>query len=98
MPWDRPIAVVSRLFPGFGLNFGRSGLTSVSVGGRGAHYMVGKRGSRATVGLPGTGLSYTVAPHHHRGRRRPAARHGSIISGLIGLFLLYLLFRVLAGI
>jgi hypothetical protein len=66
------------LFPGFGLNFGRSGLTSVSVGGRGAHYMVGKRSSRATVGLPGTGLSYTVAPHHHRGRRRPAARHSSL--------------------
>jgi hypothetical protein len=37
-----------------------------------------------------------VAPHHRR--RRPAARHGSIISGLIGLFLLYLLFRALGGI
>src|SRR5438445_8092328 len=84
-----------KLFPGFSLNFGRSGLTSVSAGVRGAHYTVGRRGPRATVGLPGTGLSYTVTSHH---RRRPAARHGSIISGLIGLFLLYLLFRALAGV
>jgi hypothetical protein len=71
-------------------------LTSVSAGVRGAHYTVGRRGPRATVGLPGTGLSYTVTPHDRR--RRPAAGHGSIISGLIGLFLLYLLFRALAGI
>jgi hypothetical protein len=36
-----------------------------------------------------------VSPHH---RRRRQARHGSIVGGLVGLFLLYLLFRALAGI
>jgi hypothetical protein len=85
------------LFPGFGLNFGKSGLTSVSVGRRGVHYTVERRGARATVGLPGTGLSYTLAPHHHRGQRRPAARHGSILGGIVALFLLYVIFRVLVG-
>jgi Protein of unknown function (DUF4236) len=84
------------LFPGVSLNLGRSGLTSVSVGPRGAHYTVGRRGPRATVGLPGTGLSYTMAPHHRR--RGRAARHGSILGGLVALFLLYVLFRVLVGI
>jgi Protein of unknown function (DUF4236) len=84
------------LFPGFSLNLGRSGLTSVSVGTRGAHYTVGRRGPRATVGLPGTGLSYTMAPHHRR--RRRAARHGSIVGGLLALFVLYVLFRMLAGV
>jgi hypothetical protein len=84
------------LFPGFSLNLGRSGVTSVSVGGRGAHYTVGRRGPRATVSLPGTGLSYTAAPH--RSRRRPTARHGSILGGLVALFVLYVLFRLVAGV
>jgi len=84
------------LFPGFSVNLGKSGLTSVSVGIRGAHYTVGRRGPRATIGLPGTRLSYTVSPHRHR--RRPAARHYPILGMLILLFLLYVGFRVLAGI
>jgi Protein of unknown function (DUF4236) len=84
------------LFPGFAVNIGKRGFTSVSVGGRGAHVTYGRRGRRATIGLPGTGLSYTVAPH--RRRRAPAARHGSILGGVVALFLLYLLFRVLAGV
>jgi hypothetical protein len=83
------------LFPGLSLNFGKSGLTSVSAGVRGAHYTVGRRGPRATIGLPGTGLSYTVAPHH---RRRPVPRHHLTLGGLVVLFLIYALFRVLAGV
>jgi hypothetical protein len=85
------------LFPGVAVNLGKRGLTSVSVGRRGVHYTVGGRRSRATVGLPGTGISYS-AQIPRRNRRRPTARHGSLLGGLIGLFLLYLLFRVLAGI
>jgi uncharacterized protein DUF4236 len=84
------------LFPGFSLNLGRSGLTSVSVGTRCAHYTVGRRGARATVGIPGSGFSYTATTHHHRGR--PAARRrGSFVLGLCGIYLYYLLFRWLAG-
>src|SRR5690348_16974604 len=85
------------LFPGFGLNFGKSGLTSVSVGRRGVHTTFGRCGPRTTIGLPGTGLSYTVAPHHHH-QRRPAARHGSILGAIVGLFILYVLFRLIAGV
>jgi hypothetical protein len=81
------------LFPGFAVNLGKHGLTSVSVGRRGIHTTFSRRGQRTTVGLPGTGISYTTAPHHRRRR----ARHGSIVGGLVILFLLYLLFRTLAG-
>lgn len=51
------------------LNASKSGL-SASFGTRGAWLTVGKRGTRATIGLPGTGISYTKIsssrshPHH----------------------------------
>jgi len=44
--------------PGIRLNFSRSGV-STSVGRRGAWFTFGPRGTRATVGLPGSGISYT---------------------------------------
>ena len=43
--------------------FGKSGLSSISIGGRGASFNVpvARRGApRTTVGLPGTGLSWSV--------------------------------------
>jgi hypothetical protein len=49
-----------RLIPGVRLNFSRSG-PSVTVGGRGLSTNYSKRGSRSTVSLPGTGLSYTTS-------------------------------------
>ena len=47
-----------RLAKGLRLNFSKSG-ASLSVGGPGATVNLGRRGPRATVGLPGTGLSYS---------------------------------------
>jgi Protein of unknown function (DUF4236)/Bacterial SH3 domain len=47
-----------RIVPGIRLNLGKSGFTSLSVGGRGATLNLGKRGVTSTVSLPGTGLSY----------------------------------------
>ena len=44
-------------------NFGNNGLSSISVGGRGASYNipVGRSGeARTTLGLPGTGLSWSM--------------------------------------
>jgi hypothetical protein len=46
------------ILPGLRLNLSRSG-ASASVGHRGAWYTVGHGQRRVTVGLPGTGLSYT---------------------------------------
>lgn len=47
-----------RLTPGVRINLGKSGITSVSVGERGATVNLGTRGVTGTVSLPGTGLSY----------------------------------------
>jgi hypothetical protein len=46
-----------RIIPGVTLNLGKGGVTSFSVGGRGGHLTYGRRGRRATIGLPGSGLS-----------------------------------------
>lgn len=47
-----------RFAPGIRLNFSRSGV-SASVGVRGAHVTVGHGNVRESVGIPGSGLSYT---------------------------------------
>ena len=62
--FQRRIGIV----PGIRLNLSKSG-ASVSVGERGAHVTIG-RTPRVTVGLPGTGLSYTSTLP--RGRSRSA--------------------------
>jgi len=46
------------MFKGVRLNLSKSG-TSVSVGGRGGWLTFGKKGTRATVGIPGTGMSWS---------------------------------------
>ena len=50
-------------------NFSKGGLSSISVGGRGASFNIPvarSGGARTTVGVPGTGLSWSVehAPDH----------------------------------
>ena len=48
-----------KIAPGVRLNVGKKGISSVSVGGNGVRVSLGKRGTRTTVGIPGTGLSYS---------------------------------------
>jgi Protein of unknown function (DUF4236) len=54
-----------RILPGLRLNFGKRGV-STSIGVRGAHVTVGHGQVRETVGLPGTGLSYTHVEGTHK--------------------------------
>jgi len=55
---------------GIRLNLSRS-RASLSLGRKGATFNIGTRGTpRATVGLPGTGLSYTAKPWGSRRSRR----------------------------
>ncbi|WP_409333987.1 DUF4236 domain-containing protein [Bradyrhizobium sp. ERR14] len=49
-----------RLLPGVRWNSGLRS-TSLSIGGRGFRYTFGTKGARASVGLPGTGLSWSQA-------------------------------------
>ena len=46
------------IFKGVRLNLSKSG-SSVSIGGRGAWLTFGNKGARATVGIPGTGMSWS---------------------------------------
>jgi hypothetical protein len=46
------------IIPGVRLNFGKSGITSLSFGGRGATVTVGNKGVYGNIGIPGSGLSY----------------------------------------
>jgi hypothetical protein len=63
-------------------NFAKGGLSSISVGGRGAsfNFPVSRSGGpRTTVGLPGTGLSWSV---EHSTDPRPAAIPAGPAAGL----------------
>src|SRR5947199_9634789 len=78
MPWRFRRSI--RILPGVKLNFSKSGV-STSVGARGAHVTLGHGKIRTTVGIPGSGISYTTttdagtparaAPGAHK-RRAPA--------------------------
>jgi TM2 domain-containing membrane protein YozV len=45
------------IIPGVRLNVGKTGISSLSVGKRGASVSVGRRGTYSNVGIPGTGIS-----------------------------------------
>lgn len=57
-----------RILPGVTLNFSKSGV-STSFGVRGARITKGRGKTRVTVGLPGSGLSYT-----EQVQNKPSAR------------------------
>ena len=59
-----------KVLPGIRINFSNKGVSSVSVGGKGARVNVGKRGIRSTVGLHGTGLSYSSYSPYKRSKSR----------------------------
>lgn len=65
-----------RIAPGVRLNVSRSG-PSLSLGPRGAHITVGHNRTRATVGVPGSGISYSIYSHRrgaHVGRSQRDVR------------------------
>jgi Protein of unknown function (DUF4236) len=68
--------------PGFRLNLSKRGV-STSFGRRVAHFTVGTRG---TVGLPGTGMSYSVISTTKR--RRSSKKQGAALVGFITLLII----------
>lgn len=57
-----------RIAPGLRLNITKTGISSLSVGGKGLTYNIGRKGTRATGGLPGTGLSYSEYSAYDKGK------------------------------
>ncbi len=66
-------------------NFGKSGLSSISLGGRGASFNIPvarSGGARTTVGLPGTGLSWSVEHSPEPNQPNPARLPSGPAEGL----------------
>jgi hypothetical protein len=57
-----------KIFPGVRWNIGKKS-SSISLGGRGAHYTIGPSETRTTIGVPGTGLSYTSVNRRKQANR-----------------------------
>jgi hypothetical protein len=47
-----------KILPGIIINLSKKGLSSLSLGGRGATMNISKKGTKNTFGIPGTGFSY----------------------------------------
>jgi hypothetical protein len=58
-----------RLLPGIAVNLSKTG-ASLSVGGRGGTVNFGPRGTRTTLSIPGTGISYSTLHSSGSSRRR----------------------------
>jgi len=92
-----------KIAPGLHFNIGRKG-ASFSLGGPGATVNIGgKRGPRATVGIPGTGLSYTSklsrkSPASNVHRSLKTTPEGISVLRLLGyVILVWFLFVALRG-
>jgi hypothetical protein len=80
------------LLRGVTVNLGRRGFNSISLGVRGAHLTIGPHGRRATVGLPGSGLSYSVYDRHYAPPARTSPRLlavGVILAALLALAVIF---------
>lgn len=91
-----------RIAPGLRLNITKHGISSLSLGGKGLTYNIGKKGTRATGGLPGSGLSYSEYSAYEgkdvperidreTGEIFPAAKKPGLPWGLIALIALVVL-------
>ena len=88
-----------KLFPGITLNWGRSGFASVSIGKPGATVNIGPKGARGTVGVPGTGVSYSeelTRPAGPGGRRIPGMK-ALLIRVLIALLVLVVAYVIFSS-
>lgn len=83
-----------KLAPGIKLNLTKNGVSSVSVGKNGAKVNIGKNGIRSTVGIPGSGLSYSS----HSPRKKSTTpqqvqpTQGNQTLGLINLVIIVVCF------
>ncbi|WP_028324482.1 DUF4236 domain-containing protein [Desulfatirhabdium butyrativorans] len=83
-----------RIAPGIRINLAKKG-ASLSVGTRGATVNFSSRGTRTTVGLPGTGISYSESERWPNGRSAASgSRGGGIIGWLLVIVVIWLLFKI----
>ena len=82
-----------KIVPGVRLNVGKKGISSVSVGPRGAKVNIGKKGTRTTVSAPSKGLSYSkYSAYQKQDNQQQGSKSGIgtlIVVGII-IFLLFI--------
>ena len=70
-----------KIAPGISLNLGKNGITSATIGKRGASLNIGGKGTKATAGIPGTGLSWTHSLSSAQSGAGPVSKDA--FSGLV---------------
>ena len=79
---------IKTILPGVRLNLSKSGV-SVSFGVRGLHHTIGRTGTRTTIGLPGSGLSYTsYSRHRSTPKMQTNTQFGPATAGAMWLILM----------
>ncbi len=69
-----------KIAPGIKLNFNKKS-TGITIGGKGAHYTVNSKGKRtASVGIPGTGLSYSESFGGEKSKKRKKPKKDGLIN------------------
>ena len=84
-----------KLFPGVRLNIGKKGPTSLSVGGKGATLNISTKGSKATAGIPGTGLSYSTEHGGEKRKKAPRTTRSSAGGIIISLIIIFAIFVII---
>ena len=79
-----------RLLPGIWLNVSKSGV-STSIGGKGATLNIGKRGTKSTLSIPGTGLSYTHSETLQQPLPESVRTSGSLTRPLVVVLWIFLI-------
>ena len=77
-----------RIAPGIHLNIGKTGI-STSLGGRGLTLNIGRGKTRTTVGLPGTGLSYSESSSQATSRSGSHALRWLLVFVLFVMLILW---------
>ena len=96
-----------KVAPGVRLNVGKKGISSVSVGGKGARVSVGKKGTRTTISAPGTGLSYSsYKPHKSKAQKQTpqnnlmsstnSSEPDWVVMGIVGFIILVIFIWVIS--
>ena len=73
-----------KIIPGVHLNLSK-GMPSLSIGSRGLSYNIGAKGNKATVGLPGSGVSYSDYQPHNAQPIGKTKSKWTILFGIIVL-------------
>lgn len=84
-----------KLIPGVWLNLSKGGI-STSLGTKGVTVNLKDGKTRTTVGLPGTGISYSVS-EGTRGKPGASSNVGALLMILLVVFAAGLLFRLLTA-